>query len=148
MYNVRIYEMPSCKMVSSGVGMFGEEKFDAFDKWFSTYKRCLFPKDFLYWTGNGFVWLYMYEEGMNVPEEFEIIDFQGGLYAVATGIDQQTEKDAELMNAEVDNFLNQNGFERDVSRPEMCNVITSPFAQEIMGYEQMDYYFPVNPQKQ
>lgn len=33
----------------------------------------------------------MYEAGMNVPEEFEIIDFQGGVYAVATDIDQQTD---------------------------------------------------------
>ena len=27
MQNVRVYEMPDCKMVSSGIGMFGEEKF-------------------------------------------------------------------------------------------------------------------------
>jgi hypothetical protein len=31
----------------------------------------------------------MYEDGMNVPNEFEIIDFQGGLYAIATDIDQK-----------------------------------------------------------
>lgn len=28
MQNVRVYEMPDCKMVSSGIGMFGEEKFE------------------------------------------------------------------------------------------------------------------------
>ena len=31
MQNIRVYEMPDCKMVSSGVGMFGERKFEAFD---------------------------------------------------------------------------------------------------------------------
>ena len=47
MQNVRVYEMPDCKMVSSGIGMFGEEKFEAFDKWMSSQKRDLVPKDFL-----------------------------------------------------------------------------------------------------
>ena len=30
METVRIYEIPDCKMVSSGIGMFGEEKFTKF----------------------------------------------------------------------------------------------------------------------
>ncbi len=141
MQSIRIYEMPACKMVSSGVGMFGEEKFNKFDKWFSSYERGLFPKDFLYWSGEGYVWLYMYEEGMAVPPEFEIIDFCGGLYAVATDIDQRT--DTGLMETEIDQFLGENGFERDPSRPGLGNIITSPLAKQVMGYEQMDYYFPI-----
>lgn len=47
------------------------------------------------------------------------------------------------MNAEVEKFLSENGFERDTSRPELGNIITSPQAQKIMGYEQMDYYTPI-----
>lgn len=141
MQNIRIYEMPACKMVSSGRGMFGEKNFNVFEEWFSAQKRSLFPKDFLYWAGEGFVWLYMYEDGMTVPSELEIIDFGGGLYAVATDIDQKTDK--ELMNVEMDAFFEENGFERDTSRPELGNIITSPLAKEIMGYEQMDYYFPI-----
>lgn len=74
----------------------------------SSQKRGLFPKDFLFWAGDGFVWLYMYEDGMNVPNEFDIIDFQEGLYAVATDIDQETDK--ELMDTEIDKFLSVNGF--------------------------------------
>ncbi len=101
----------------------------------------LFPRDFLYWAGDGFVWLYLYEDGMEVLPEFEILNFQGGLYAVATDIDQKTDRD--FMNAEVDKFLDQNGFERDLSRSELGNIITSPLAQKIMEYEQMDYYTPI-----
>ncbi len=145
MQSIRIYEMPTCKMVSSGTGMFGEEKFNKFEEWFSSQKRSMFPKDFLYWEDGGFHWLYMYEDGMVFPSEFEIINFQGGLYAVATDIDQKT--DSELMKAEVDKFLNENGFERDMSRPELGNIITSPLAHEIMGYEQMDYYTPIKAKK-
>lgn len=141
MQSVRIYEMPDCKMVSSGTGMFGEGKFNLFDEWLSSQKRGLFPKDFLFWAGEGFIWLYMYENGMNVPNEFEIVDFQGGFYAVATDIDQKTDKG--FMDAEIDKFLSENGFERDISRSELGNIITSPLAKEIMGYEQMNYYIPI-----
>lgn len=141
MQSVRIYEMPDCKMVSSGVGMFGEEKFEAFDAWLSSQKRGLFPRDFLFSADEGFQWLYQYEEGMEVPAEFALIDFKGGLYAVATGKDMHT--DRQQMNAEVDRFLAENGFERDGSRVDLGNIITSPLAREIMGYEQMDYYTPI-----
>lgn len=141
MQSIRVYEMPACKMVSSGIGMFGKENFNKFEEWISLQKNSMFPKDFLYWKDGGFNWLYMFEDGMKVPSEFEIIDFQGGLYAVATDIDQKT--DTELMKAEVDKFLNENGFERDTSRSELGNIITSPLAHKIMGYEQMDYYTPI-----
>lgn len=145
MQSIRIYEMPDCKMVSSGIGMFGDEKFERFAKWFSSQKRCMFSKDFLFWDVSGFHWLYMYEEGMEVPEEFQLIDFLGGLYAVATDIDGKT--DVELMKEAVDTFLNENSLERDTSRAELGNVITSPLAQKIMGYAQMDYYTPVKAKK-
>jgi len=145
MQSIRIYEMPDCKMVSSGKGMFGEEKFNRFEEWLSSQKRGLFPKDFLLGEEDGFTWLYMFEDGMSVPPEFETVDFKGGLYAVATDIDQKT--DTELMNAETDKFLRENGFERDPLRKELGNIITSHAAQEIMGYEQMDYYFPVKAVK-
>lgn len=145
MQSIRILEMPDCKMVSSGKGMFGEEKFNRFDEWLSSQKRSLFPKDFLLGEEDGFTWLYLFEDGMSVPAEFEIVDFKGGLYAVATDIDQKT--DTELMNTEVNQFLKENGFERDTLRKDLGNIITSYAAQEIMGYEQMDYYFPIKAKK-
>ena len=71
MQSVRSYEMPACKMVSFGTGMFGEGKLNLFDEWLSSQKRGLFPKDFLFWAREGFVWLYMYEDGMNVPTDMK-----------------------------------------------------------------------------
>lgn len=111
--------------------------------WLSAQPRTLFPRDFLYWDAqqNGFCWLYEYSEGMGVPEEFEIVDFPGGLYAVATDIDQKTDTDA--MNREKDAFLLAHGLERDDSRAELGNIITSPRAKAALGFEQMDYYTPV-----
>ena len=44
MQSVRVYEMPACKMVSSGTGMFGEGKFNLFDEWLSSQKKDCFQK--------------------------------------------------------------------------------------------------------
>lgn len=150
MQSVRILEMPDCEMVSSGVGMFGDENFNQFMEWHEKQPVGLFPRDFLFWdTSNpekqGFNWLYIYKEGMDVPEDLLIVDFKGGLYAVTTDIDQQT--DTEAMYAELEAFLTANGLERDPSRPDLGNVITSPRVKEILGYEQMDYYTPVKAKK-
>ena len=78
---------------------------------------------------------------MSVTESFSIIDFKGGLYAVTTDIDQKTNMN--VMNSEIDAFLLENGFERDNSRPGLGNLITSPHAKHILGYEQMNYWTPI-----
>lgn len=142
MENVRIYEIPACRMVSSDCGMFGDGKLERFDEWFSALPVTMFPHDFLWFDASrgGFVWYYLYEDGMDVPEEFEIVDFPGGLYAVITGIDG---KDNVEEMQEVDAFLAAHGFRRDETRAPLGNVITPRAAQEKLGYCQMDYYTPV-----
>ena len=60
---------------------------------------------------------------------------------MTTDIDGKT--DVEKMNAEVDSFLSENGFERDTSRFGLGNIITPPAVQKILGYCQMDYYTPI-----
>ena len=141
MQSIRICKIPDCRMVSSIVGMFGDPAFDAFMNWMDKQPRGMYPKDYLTWDQVGFRWLYLYEEGMEVPEPLSVIDFKGGLYAVATDIDQQTDK--KNMDEEVEAFLEKNGLSRDSDRLELGNIITPPEVQEILGYEQMDYYYPV-----
>lgn len=146
MQPIRIYDIPPCRMVASPVGMFGEPALDSFSEWMEHQPRSLFPRDFLTWDDSdpahpGFRWYFMYEEGRLLPEGAELIDFPGGMYAVATGIDQKTDKEA--MNAAVAEFLAQSGLALDDTRQEMGNIITSHAVKEILGYEQMDYYYPV-----
>ena len=147
MQNVRIYEIPDCKMVSSGCGMFGDGVLEQFDEWMKTLPRSIYPLDFLFFDGEkqGFVWLHTYTEGMVLPDGLEIVDFNGGFYAVATGIDGDTDTDA--MKVEVDKFLAEHGFVRDTTRPELGNVVTSPLAKETLGFEQMDYWTPIKSAK-
>ena len=148
MQSVRIIEIPDCKMVSSGVGFFGEEKFEGLLKWFSAKPRTLYPMDFLSASFdekgefNGMIWYYVYD-GVNAPEGYDIVDFKGGLYAVSTDIDQRT--DIGAMDAEVDAFLEAHNLERDHSRPRLGHIISSPSAQKVLNYAQMDYFAPVKP---
>jgi hypothetical protein len=143
MENVRIYEIPTCKMVSSQCGMFGDGKLEQFNEWFSSLPRTMFPRDFMLHDNEqgGFIWYYMYCEGMNVPDDFSIIDFPGGLYAVASEIDGQ---DSSEVISVIKNFIKEKGcFEEDASRTYLGNIPTPPSACKSMGYEQMDYYVPI-----
>lgn len=143
MENVRIYEIPTCKMVSSQCGMFGDGRLEKFNEWFSSLPRTMFPRDFMFFDNekNGFVWYYMYHEGMSVPDDFSIIDFTGGLYAVASEIDGQDS--SEVITA-IKNFIKEKDcFEEDTSRKYLGNIPTPPSAAKAMGYEQMDYYVPI-----
>ncbi len=137
----RIMEIPACKMVSSGIGTFEDGTMDRFDRWFSTLPADTWPKDYLYNVGEKFCWLYRWQEGMEVPAAFEVVDFPGGLYAVTTDVDGRTDFDE--MNREVRAFLAAHGLEMDGTRPWLGNVITPERAKKILGYCQMDYYIPV-----
>jgi AraC family transcriptional regulator len=141
---VRIYEIPDCKMVSSGIGMFGEEKFDKFNKWFSSLSKMIFPHNFLFDDGGKLHWIQKYENGMDVPDEFTIFDFKGGLYAVVTDVDQQD--NTEAMKAR-DAFLESHNLEIDKTRPELGNIITTSNGKNVLGYDQMDYWTPIKHKK-
>lgn len=129
-------------MVSSGRGMFGDGVLEGFDEWFSKLPREMYPKDYLEFDDRGFVWYYMYSEGMNVPESYEIVDFPGGLYAVVTARDNDGDAYRAAME-KLDAFVAENGFEKDSDRVLLGNVITPPEAAAVLGYEQMDYYVPI-----
>ena len=148
MQPIRIYDMPPCRMVVSQPGVFGEAALDDFNAWMETMPRPMFPKDFITWDDSDpihpwFRWYYQYEDGMTLLEGTEIVDFPGGMYAVATDIDQQTDKAA--LDAAVAAFIAAHGLERDDTRRELGNIISSPAVSEVLGFEQMDYYYPVRP---
>lgn len=146
MQRIRMLDMPPCRMAAFPTGMFGEPTFEAFCAWMEAQERTLFPRDFLTWDDSdpvhpGFRWYYQYADGMTLPAGAEVVDFPGGMYAVATGIDQQTDKLA--MDAAVGEFIAQHGLVMDASRRELGNIITSPTVHAVLGFEQMDYYYPV-----
>lgn len=130
--------------------MFGEPAMHAFEAWMSAQPRTLFPRDFLAFDSTdpahpGFRWYFQHDTSMTLPEGATLVDFPGGMYAVATGIDQQIDKLA--MDAAVAEFLRQRGLQIDTNHQELGNIITSPAVKALLGYAQMDYYYPVCPAK-
>ena len=141
---VRIYRIPDCKMVSSGDGVFGDEHFNRFDAWFSKQTILpIYPFDFLREGGapGTFNWNYVYDERMDVPAEFPIVDFKGGYYAVVTSVDGQDSRAAMKIR---DKYLKKHKLVIDESRPAFGHVLTGvKLIRETLGAGQMDYWVPV-----
>ena len=146
MQPIRILDMPPCRMVASPVGMFGEPALESFGDWLARQPRTLHPRDFLLWDDSeperpGFRWLCESSDDLTYPEGASLIDFPGGLYAVVVDIDQQTDKPA--LDAAVAAFLAEHGFAADPARRELGRIITPPQVCQRLGYEQMEYWYPI-----
>ena len=143
METVRVLEMPPCRMVTSGAGMFGEPGFDRFSAWLDRQPRSMEARDYLIGADAGgefkFEWLYLYSDGMDT-EDFRVIDFPGGIYAVITGIDAAS-NESEM--AEIEAFIARSGFAHDETRGQLGRIIGTEETKKGLGYDQMDYFVPV-----
>ena len=153
--DVRIMELPACKMVWSGICT-ENEPLTRFNEWWTApdalRKDRFFARDFMWWdekTG-GYAWGFAVPEmpaagsGMDTGG-YEIIDFPGGLYAVANFVDDDEEpgggiKIYTVINAWVEN---SSCFKVDTSRYCLNHFIGTPTAKEAMGYGQQDLYVPI-----
>ena len=152
---VRIIELPACKMITSGPAN-GPDAFAPdgnlfrFMEWFSVYDKGradrFYPRDFM-WSrsGGGFEWGYAVSE---VPEDtggFDVTDFPGGLYAVAISVDADGADHDRVYNGILAWVSNSGCFALDETeeRRSLGNITSPPFVKEIMGYAQMDLYFPI-----
>jgi len=141
---VRIYHMPDCKMVSSGDGFFGQDNFSRFNEWFS--KQTVFPIYSFDFLREGdkpgtLNWNYIYDERMEVPDAFEIVDFKGGYYAVVTGIDGKDYAAADKIRGE---YLQNHNLVEDKTRPAFGHILSGyELIKETLGAGQMDYWLPV-----
>lgn len=143
METVRILQMPACKMVASPQGMFGDGILEDFSEWFGQFDHGGGANDYLWFNGKGFVWYYRYQNGMKVPDHYQLVTFPGGLYAVSTSIDGD-ERSYQSAHENIDRFLYEHdGFLKDSSRAELGHIITPPQARSALGYEQMEHYIPI-----
>ncbi|HEX2947469.1 MAG TPA: MerR family transcriptional regulator [Clostridia bacterium] len=154
--DVRIVELPACKMATSGVSKdpspFDEEGLlMRFDKWWSELdkqrKDKFFPRDFMWYDEEkgGLVWNYALSEGLPYTGEYDVLDFEGGLYAAAVSKDGDDE-DGQRVHVGIMDWVNESGyFETDIhpGRYTMFHVITSPVAGKAMGYGQLEIYVPI-----
>ena len=146
---IRIIELPQVRMVRSGSG-----NLDEFDKWWSGIaaqgRSNLFPHDFMWFNPslNSLEWLYVLPEGLEDTDGYDVFDFPGGLYAVATCKDKQP--DINNTNKLIHDWVVQSEvFEESTelndphTRYDMGHIITPVNAKEIIGYHQMDLFIPI-----
>jgi len=152
---IRVIALPSCRMISSGAdascdfseaGLLG--RFDRFFTEFSKNQINRFsPLDFLYFDEEkgGLVWNYVLEEGRTAPEGWDVVDFQGGLYAVYDAIDNDPETNGAEHKALMEKIDKTPQLELDVrpDRPIMGHIISPPEVITAMGAGVMETFVPV-----
>lgn len=161
MKGIRIIELPKCKMVSSGCAddenPFAENgKLITFGQWWSALdkKRVdkFFPRDFMWFDREKkrLVWYYVLPDGVTDTGGYDVVDFEGGIYAVHISKDGD-EADGEQVYAGIKEWVTQSDcFELDEypGHYDLFHITTPEKAAELLGYNQLDIYVPVRKKKQ
>jgi DNA-binding transcriptional MerR regulator len=148
MPDIRIIKLPKVKMACAKGKYLLDECLDNFNKWWSSVevKQALFPRDFLQYNLKleYFEWLFAIPEGMTDTNGYEVVDFPGGLYAVATAFedDAETERVCNLIHKwvdESDEFEVSNSDNDTNERYDMGHIVFS----EGVYRPQMDIFVPI-----
>lgn len=132
--NMRIIEIPKFRAVSSGAKTFDDLFGDGgFDQWIRTHTHLI--KDLLYecpdlmWHENNdidqTVWIWAIKDDVTEADTapYEIIEFKGGMYLVATADEKDNNDLNETVNCMVKWIENSNVFEKgDYPISGMCNM--------------------------
>jgi hypothetical protein len=164
---VRIVNIPSGKMIKTPEFEIGSEEFFQIMKklWAQVvdrHEKDIFPREFMLFndeTGKNF-WIYSItnlDTSKFDLEGFEIIDFEGGLYATATVIDPPYDNGVSLQKVlqELKDWVFQSeNFDEDFSicplksHKYRCFMSQMPIAdneefKNALGYEQLDIFIPI-----
>ncbi len=154
--DVMVVRIPSFKALTSGVQNF-EDMFKKggymYQLWQYShlYKTIIFDcLDFLMLKDEKAEWVCALKDGVseNDVKPFKIIDFKGGLYAMAVSIDEDNESILKVQE-KICKWIESTNFELDKSRNFMFNM---PYLEEGnvdkeiekgLGYRQMQRYLPI-----
>jgi len=146
MDGIRIVELPSARMVTSG-----NQELEGFDRWWSGVDRerkdRFFPRDFMWFDPDAkrLVWYYALPDWLSDTGGYETVDFPGGLYAAAVSRDQD-DKDGERVHQAVKEWVQRSGcfaVDEGSRRRTLFHVVTPDAAFRAMGYRQLDLFIPI-----
>ena len=147
---VRIVELPKCRMATSGYDTFDKTLGD-FDKWWPDYDKkrkgiSFSPLDFLWFEDGYGVW-WMAVENDAVSEDtggYDIIDFEGGIYAAAISVDGDDDINGRVYEG-IKRWIETSGFDLDERNGHrtMCHMIITENIKKGLGYDQLDIYVPI-----
>ncbi len=148
--DVKLVELPACRMVISGVEQGNNH--DRFNKMWGRLdakrKDRFFPRDFMCHDKEkgGSVWCYAIEDWVSEKdtEGFEIADFEGGLYATAIVHDFDVNEVIRAYNGIKEWIAKYENLTLD-ERPghSVMFHVTIPDAYSLLGYRQVEYFFPI-----
>jgi DNA-binding transcriptional MerR regulator/DNA gyrase inhibitor GyrI len=148
---VRVVEIPKCRMATSGFDTF-DKTLNKFCDWWDEYGKkrkgaYYAPSDFMWHENGQAVWWVMVEDWA-ISEDcggYDIIDFEGGLYAAAISIDGDDDINGRVYQG-IKNWIEISGFESD-ERPGHQTLCHMPNpTEEIkkgLGYHQLDIFVPI-----
>jgi len=149
MEKVKIITLPKCRMVTSGLE--GDQK--KFNKMWNELdqkrKDKFFPRDFMFFDEKTqeTVWLYAVEEWVteNDTKGFEIIDFEGGIYATDIAPQKPYEEALKVYNVIQDWVNSSKAFALDVNekRPQLWHVVGTSLTDKALGYRQIEIFVPI-----
>ena len=155
---VRIVQLPKCKMATSGAPDTTFTTVWDFSKWWEDYDKTrrgvhYAPLDFLFGEDGGLVWWIMVEDDATKEDcgGYDIVDFEGGLYAVHTSVDEDMESQ-NIVNQKIMKWLETTGFELDErhgNRTYMGHMVNpSNEIKQGLGYHQYEIFVPIKLKEQ
>jgi DNA-binding transcriptional MerR regulator len=157
--DIMVVRIPEFKAVTCGIQPFGEmfkEGGYMYQLWqyCHLYKSVIFDCfDFLLTNSDKAEWICAVKDGVTNADvsPFKLIDFPGGLYAMAVSIDEDNES-IHKVEDKVGRWIESTNFEIDQGRNVMFNMpylyedgrdIAYKDIEKGLGYKQMQRYFPI-----
>ena len=151
MQEIRIIKIPELRVVSSGA-ITNMKEFEAFDTWWSSInaEHYITPRDFMWYNEKEkfMEWIFAIPENYSDFGDYQLVNFPGGLYAVASSKD--SDEDCNIAQEEVRKWVSDSSYfelstsENDITvRYTMSHVITPKIFKEKMGYHLSDIFIPI-----
>lgn len=153
--DIMIVKIPKFRAVTSGLVTFEELFGGDFEPWQEDHNHLFKPvifdcPDFLCGKDNQVEWIWAVKDEVTESDTcpYRIIEFPGGLYAVAVTVDGDGESNAKVMR-KIEKWLEGTNFIIDKDRASMGHMIYP--IEEIkqgLGYNQMNLYVPIKFREQ
>ena len=133
-------------MVSSG-----DKKLEEFDRWWTKEDQNridkFFPRDFMMYDNDNkkLIWYYVLSSHIENTQGYDVINFPGGLYAVAVSKDKD-DADGERVYSEIKQWIKSNNvfsIDEKSGHYTMFHVIKSDDVYDAIGYRQLDIFVPI-----
>lgn len=148
--DIMIVRIPKFRAVTSGLISFEELFGGEFEPWQEAHNHLFKPvifdaADFLCEKGGKVEWIWALRDDVTKADvsPYEIIEFPGGLYAVAVSVDGDGESNNQVRK-KTERWLERTNFVIDNERGLMGHMIyVDDEIKEGLGYHQMNLYTPI-----